>query len=157
MPRLLRPAFVVTVSLSVAACAAPPSPAGARATDVPPPAATTSPPVPATASATTPAVSVGAKPPVPGAGTGGPFRGHPRDGAGRVIYRRQNGVCFVEIVESAEQRRFRFDDVACAPVMSDPAYQGCDSGEIRRTNDGCVCARLGNPPRPPFALTCPQQ
>ncbi len=89
-------------------------------------------------------------------GASGPFLGHPRDGAGRLIYRRQNGTCFIEVVVSAAERRFRFDDVSCAPVMGDPAYQSCDSGEIRPTSDGCVCARLGNPPRPPFAVTCPR-
>lgn len=93
----------------------------------------------------------------PATGTGGSFRSHPRDAAGHVIYRRANGVCFVEIIESEVERRIRFDDVACAPVMSDPAYRLCDSGEIRRTNDGCLCARLGNPPKPTFAVTCPER
>jgi hypothetical protein len=150
MPRALRPSVVVTVSLSVAACVAPPPPAGTPPTEAPPPAAPTSPRAPEAASA--PPLVVAA----PATGAGG-FRDHPRDEAGRVIYRRKNGVCFVEIVESAAERRFRFDDVACAPAMNDPAYQACDNGEIRVKGDGCVCARLGNPPKPPFAVACPQQ
>lgn len=155
--RPLRPALVVTVSLSVVGCAAPAPPTEARAATPTPASTATSPPAPAT-TATTPltaAATTTAAPLATATKTG--FQRHPRDAAGRVIYLRKAGGCFVEVVESPAERRIRFDDTACAPVMSDPAYQACDNGEIRLANDGCVCARLGNPPRPPFGVACPPQ
>lgn len=151
MPRAPRPSLVVTVSLSVAACASPTPSTSAPPNDPSRPAAPTSSPPPAATAASNP-------PPAPPSATGasGGFRAHPRDLTGHIAHRRSNGTCFVEIVESPTERRFRFDDTACPPVMGDPAYNACDNGEIRLAKDGCVCAQLGNPPKPPLGVSCPQ-
>jgi hypothetical protein len=142
---ILRPAFVATSVVTLASCTPRPL------TNPPPP------PRPAAEGESEEAIAAKKK----------KLGVHPSDAEGRLVFRKSNGTCYVQVQKSEPPPKDLMpgekwvDDkvVTCPKEFDDPAFAAISDGYywLRDEATGACsqAASYGNPPPPPVAAPCP--
>lgn len=145
--RPLRPAFVVTTTLVLAACSEPSGKTQTAPDDGV--TETRNPPQPEPeATAATPKLPL-------------------TDARGHSIFRKADGSCYVQVPKKGEppkdlmsgERWVENEAVACPKEFQDPAFAAVPDGSVLGQDDKGKCyvaQTYGNPPPPPQEAPCPQ-